>query len=89
MDGRLKRLHHKCRYMGMHENDVIFSRFADRYLDDLPEDQLSQFEQLIAENDLDIFKWITGKQPLPAEHDNEVMKKLQNCQEFIEKASNP
>lgn len=83
MDGRLKRLHHKCKYMGMHENDVIFARFAERYLDSLEETELGQFEALILENDLSIFKWITGKEPVPAAFDNGVMDKLRTCQEYI------
>ncbi|WP_069185555.1 succinate dehydrogenase assembly factor 2 [Candidatus Terasakiella magnetica] len=89
MDGRIKRLHHKCKYMGMHENDVIFARFSKRYLDDLPENEIPQFEKLLEENDLDIFKWITGKLPVPAEFDNEVMEKLRHCQEFVEHQYNP
>lgn len=82
MDGRLKRLHHKCKYMGMHENDVIFARFAERYLDNLSETEVSQFEALIEENDVDIFKWITGKLDLPTEYDNSVMTKLRECQDY-------
>ncbi|WP_135078348.1 succinate dehydrogenase assembly factor 2 [Terasakiella sp. SH-1] len=82
MDGRLKRLHHKCKYMGMHENDVIFARFAKRYLDDLPEEEIVQFETLLEQNDVDIFKWITEKQPVPAGFENEVMQKLRQCQEY-------
>jgi len=82
MDGRLKRLHHKCKYMGMHENDVIFARFAERFLDNLPEAELTQFEALLEENDLSIFKWITGKLEVPLEHDNAVMEKLRQCQEY-------
>jgi len=83
MDGRLKRLHHKCKYMGMHENDVIFARFAERYLNDLPEDELLQFEALILENDVSIFKWVTQKEPTPPAFDNAVMAKLRTCQEYI------
>lgn len=82
MDGRIKRLQHKCKYMGMHENDVIFERFAERYLMDLPEEEVSQLEALLEENDLDIFKWITGKLEIPDEFDNAVMDKLKECQEY-------
>ena len=84
MDGRLKRLRHKCKYMGMHENDVIFARFSERYLDELSESEVTQFEILIEENDVDIFKWITGKLELPTEYDNTVMEKLRECQEFVQ-----
>ncbi len=84
MQARLKRLQHKCKYMGMHENDVIFARFAERYLNDLTEVEVEQFEELLEENDLDIFKWITGKLEVPARFDNSVLAKLRECQEYIE-----
>ena len=82
MNDRIKRLQHKCKYMGMHENDVIFARFADRFLLELNEEELGQFEALLDQNDLDIFKWITGKLEIPAEFDNSVMDKLKECQEY-------
>jgi antitoxin CptB len=84
MEGRLKRLHHKCKYMGMHENDVIFARFAERYLDQLSEEEVGQFEALLEENDLDIFKWVTGKQDVPTQYDNSVLAKLRECQEYVQ-----
>jgi len=84
MDGRIKRLQHKCKYMGMHENDVIFARFSDRYLIDLSEEEIGQFENLLDENDLDIFKWITGKLEVPSQFDNSVLEKLRECQEFVQ-----
>jgi len=82
MDGRIKRIQHKCKYMGMHENDVIFARFAERFLMDLSEEEVTQMEQLLDQNDIDIFKWVTGKQDIPAEFNNSVMEKLQKCQEY-------
>ncbi|MDV7340311.1 succinate dehydrogenase assembly factor 2 [Terasakiella sp. A23] len=82
MDGRLKRLHHKCKYMGVHENDVIFARFSERYLDDLTAEELDLFEDLLDENDWDIFTWITAKRDVPEKHQNSVMGKLRECQEY-------
>lgn len=84
MDGRLKRLQHKCKYMGVRENDVIFARFAERYLEELSDAELDQLEALLAENDWDIFTWVTGKTDVPAPHDTPVMAKLKECQKFVQ-----
>ena len=81
MEGRLKRLYHKCKYMGVRENDVIFARFAERYLAGLTDEELDQFETLIGQNDWDLFNWVTGKTPVPAEFDTPVMARLKSCQE--------
>lgn len=62
--------------MGSNENDILFGGFAERYLHTLSSEQLDRFEALIAETDTDLFNWVTGKVPVPAHLDDEVMAKL-------------
>ena len=61
LDARRKRLWFRCHHCGMAENDVIFGRFAERHLEALSDDQLDRLERLLEENDVDLFKWVTGK----------------------------
>lgn len=75
---KLKRLMHRAHYMGSNENDILFGGFAERYLASLSPLQVERFETLLAENDTDLFNWITGKQPIPPELDHDVMAMLQN-----------
>jgi antitoxin CptB len=70
---RRKRLVLRSRYRGFLESDLIFGRFAAAHLDLLTPAQLDSYEALLAENDQDLFAWITGRQPIPARHDNDVM----------------
>jgi antitoxin CptB len=70
---KFKRVMHRAHYMGSNENDILFGGFAERYLATLTPDQLDRFETLLAENDTDLFNWVTGKQPVPAEWDDDVM----------------
>jgi antitoxin CptB len=35
-------------------------------------EDLARFERLLAENDPDIYDWMTGQKPVPREHDNPV-----------------
>lgn len=62
--------------MGSNENDILFGGFAAKYLATLSPDQAERFETLIAENDSDLFNWVTGKQPVPEAFDHDVMAKL-------------
>lgn len=62
--------------MGSNENDILFGGFAERYLHTLSSPQLDRFEALIAETDTDLFNWVTGKVPVPAHLDDDVMAKL-------------
>ena len=73
MDPRLKRLMFRARHMGTNENDLLFGGFAERYLSSFSNEQLDRFEMLLEENDPDLFKWVTGGEPPPPRHDNDVM----------------
>ncbi|WGF89427.1 succinate dehydrogenase assembly factor 2 [Marinivivus vitaminiproducens] len=73
---RRKRLTHASRYRGFLESDLFFGRFADQHLHSLDKAQLDRYEALLQENDHDLFAWIAGRQPVPPEHDNDVMTLL-------------
>lgn len=62
----------------MLENGLLFSTFADKYLDKLSRELLHQYDQLINEpsNDWDIYYWLTGKEQPPAQFKNEVFEML-------------
>lgn len=70
---RLKRLMFRSHHMGTAENDLLFGGFAKRCLEKLDDGELAQYEALLAENDGDLYKWVTGKEPVPADHDHAVM----------------
>jgi antitoxin CptB len=73
---RLKRLHHRSRYRGVLESDLILGRFADLHLGRLDPGQLDRYEALLGESDQDLLAWIAGSMPPPAAHDNDVLALL-------------
>ena len=73
---RKKRLLYQSHHRGQVENDLLLGRFARQHLAGLPNDRLDQFERLLGEADVDIWAWVTGMQPLPARHDNELFALL-------------
>lgn len=76
LENRRKRLLFRAHHMGMNENDLIFGQFAEAFVADFTADQLDRFEALIAENDADLFDWVSGKAPVPARVDHDVMRLL-------------
>lgn len=76
MDQRLKRVLFRAHHMGSNENDILFGGFATRYLHDMSPEQVDRFECLLAENDSDLFNWVTGKADVPAHLDHDVMVKI-------------
>ncbi len=76
-DVRIKRLLYRSTYTGTKETDVLLGQFAARNLADLSPQLLDQYEALIENSDPDLFMWISGRKPVPAEWDTEIMALLQ------------
>ncbi len=81
---RRKRLRFRSWHRGTRELDFMLGRFADRHLDSLTPDQLDRYEALIDQPDPDIYRWVSGSEPPPAIHDNDVMKLIRNIKVKIE-----
>ena len=67
-ENRLKRLKIRCWRRGTKEMDMLFGPYADRGLADLDDAGLDAFEALMEENDQDLYLWISGAEPEPAQH---------------------
>lgn len=60
-ENRLKRLHMRSWRRGMKEMDLILGHFADDRLAGLDAVELDAYERLLAENDQDLYLWITRR----------------------------
>ena len=78
MDITRKRLLFRARHMGTNENDIFFGGFAEAHLAGMSLVQLDRFEKLLEVNDSDLFQWVTGAKPVPADYDHDVMALLKN-----------
>ena len=84
LDVRRKRLMFRSRRRGMQETDLVLGRFAERYLTEFTDAQLDRFERLLENTDADLIEWITGRAPVPEEHDSDVMSLLRNFMQTFE-----
>ena len=76
MDDRRKRLLFRSHYRGTKETDLFLGQFAEHNIGDLSDEQVTRLEALLEENDNDLFNWITGREPVPAHLDHDVMDLL-------------
>lgn len=60
---RLKRLRYRSWHRGWKETDLILGKFADENLNKMNMDTIDIYEQLLDENDADIWDWLVGKLP--------------------------
>ena len=61
----IKRLRMRSMRRGIKEMDLILQAFADAHLDQFSEEELVLYDQLLSENDHDIYGWIGGMFPTP------------------------
>lgn len=62
---RLKRLSMRSMRRGIKEMDIILSRYADERLDGFDDAMLDRYDALLAENDQDLYQWVSGQKPAP------------------------
>ena len=71
---RRKRLLYRSWHRGTHELDLILGRFADAHMDALTVAQLDAYETLLGIADPDLYNWVSGREPIPPIHDNDVIR---------------
>ncbi|PHP65765.1 succinate dehydrogenase assembly factor 2 [Zhengella mangrovi] len=76
LDTRRRRIMFRAWHRGMREMDLVFGGFCDAMIRDLNDVELDELETLMAENDQDLFKWIMGERPVPAEHDTAIYRRI-------------
>ena len=67
-EARLKRMKMRSMRRGIREMDLILGAFADSQLGGMAAPELDLYDALLAENDHDLYRWVTGAEPPPAPH---------------------
>lgn len=62
---RIKRLRMRSMRRGIKEMDLILSAFADNELAGMDDPALDLYDALLAENDQDLYQWVTGQAAPP------------------------
>ena len=64
-ENRLKRLKMRSWRRGIKEMDLILGPFSDHALADLSEAEIAIYEDLLTENDQDLYQWFSGQIAFP------------------------
>lgn len=65
LDPRRRRILIRAWRRGIREMDLVIGGFADAEIDRLDEAELNELELLMAEDDADLFRWVTGEAETP------------------------
>ena len=71
-----RKLRYRSWHRGTREMDLIMGRFADAHLAGFTHEQLVAYENLLTENDPDLYNWITKREEVPEEINTDVMQLL-------------
>jgi len=62
---KIKRLHMRSIRRGIKEMDLILTEFSVSHLADLSDDDLALYDALLAENDHDLYRWVSSGEGAP------------------------
>lgn len=71
-----KKLIFRSWHRGTREIDLLLGRFADAHVPQFNAQDLQDYEDLLKNNDPDLYNWITGKEEPPANIMSDVLKKI-------------
>lgn len=76
LDARRRRLLFRAWRRGTRELDLILGRFLDETIGTMSEAEVSEFERLCAVPDLELYAWVVGSKPTPAEYDTDLFRRI-------------
>ncbi|UOA14145.1 MULTISPECIES: succinate dehydrogenase assembly factor 2 [Sulfitobacter] len=65
---RLKRLQMRSMRRGIKEMDLILSAYAEARLPQMDDAGLTLYDQMLNENDHDLYLWVSGQAEAPADY---------------------
>ncbi|MGN6573004.1 MAG: succinate dehydrogenase assembly factor 2 [Pseudolabrys sp.] len=78
LDARRRRLLFRCRHRGIREMDFVLGRFADAELPRLTEAEMDVLESWLDIPDQQMFAFVNGSEPAPAEIDTPMFRRLRD-----------
>ena len=71
-----KRLTFRAWHRGTREMDLLIGSFAEKHINGFDKDDLAIFEEILINNDPDVYDWIIGRQSPPPELKSRVLDLL-------------
>ena len=65
IENQRKRLIFRSEHRGTKEMDLLLGSFAKKYVPDFTPEELNEYEDLLTENDPDLYNWITEQEKAP------------------------
>ena len=73
-----KRLLYRSLHRGCKEMDIILGNFALHHIYTLSPEDIDNYEKIISVSDHDLYKYITGEEPVPLHLDSDMIMNIIN-----------
>jgi antitoxin CptB len=75
-EARRRRLLFRANHRGTHELDLLIGGFVSSRIETFTDEELTDIERLLDLPEPDLADWLTGRQPIPAEHDHPLLRAM-------------
>ena len=75
-DPRRRKLLFRAWHRGMLEMDLILGPYADEFVGEMDAATLDRFEELMNENDQELYKWVLGDKAIPEEWEGPLLRSI-------------
>lgn len=76
LDERRRKLKFRAWRRGFREMDLLMGSFADAHLLGLSDDDVSEFERLLSTPDWEVYAWLIGQKPVPANFESSLLTRM-------------
>lgn len=76
LDTRRRRILFRATHRGTHETDLLLGGFVASRLAAMDADTLDMLEHVMELPDADLADWLSGRRPIPAEHDSALLRQI-------------
>jgi len=78
LDPRRKRILYRATHRGTHETDILFGDYLAPRLQTMDDAALTAVERLIDLPDADLADWLSGRKPIPPQHDHPLLRQMRD-----------
>lgn len=76
MEELKRKLLFRSKHRGFKEADIILGTFAEKFVCEMSDSELQEYDLILQQSDNDIYDWYTGKLEVPSDMSGSVMTKL-------------
>jgi antitoxin CptB len=77
LDSRRRRLVFRAQHRGTKETDILIGGFVARHIATLSDADVAALEDILELWDVDLADWLSGRRPIPPEHDTPLLRRIQ------------